>query len=371
MNIIKSKSNPVFHAFLCLCIVFMFLATFSCGRQSNQLFAPSESEPTSTPGPGTTFTVTAPSAGEYEITFQHGSPSQVYSEIYINDKLVDNTSFWLASGGLDTMRSQVKLLPLESGNNVITIIKDDSKLKVTSANLGIKISVDISNFLKAQHVVIPSEVASAFAPLNANVWNHTPIAAADNAEGQYPLIIALHGAGGRGKPFTNLQWRSPVGEINKPGHEQYCKFKIFYPQWKDRDSIWTPEKCNKWLDHMLAYCYNVDETRIYLNGFSLGCKGSWIWANASKERFAAINPCSHSLDNSFIDNLLDVPIKAFRGSADSIANGMENTIQIMNDRGAVDADILIKEGAGHTQYALWNKYIDIIVPWLLSYDNQR
>jgi predicted peptidase len=270
------------------------------------------------------------------------------------------------------MRSQIKLLPLESGNNVITIVKDDSKLKVNSVDIGSKIIYsEISNYLKYQHLVVPQEVASAYWPINDDMRVYQPIDQASTPKGhQYPLIVFLHGAGGRRETgFEKKKWVTPMKNLM---NQNTYRFKIFAPHFVDPDvEVWQVDKLNKWLDHMLAYSYDVDETRIYLNGHSLGGYGTWKWGNANKERFAALLPSGYRLTTSYVNNLLEVPVKAFKGEADSIAYGMEDTIQLMNDRGAVDASIIIKPDGGHSQTWHWNNYLDEICTFMLNYNNQR
>lgn len=67
--------------------------------------------------------------------------------------------------------------------------------------------------------------------------------------------------------------------------------------------------------------YNVDTTRVYLTGESLGGSGTWYLAVKYPGRFAAIAPmCGFTSDNDFtqnnIDRLTGMPIWAFHGCDD-------------------------------------------------------
>jgi hypothetical protein len=70
---------------------------------------------------------------------------------------------------------------------------------------------------------------------------------------------------------------------------------ILVPQ---SNGLWDPGSLDKLLAHVLEKNPTIDSNRIYCNGYSMGGKGTWEWAMASLERFAAI------ISKGFIPDLL-------------------------------------------------------------------
>lgn len=63
---------------------------------------------------------------------------------------------------------------------------------------------------------------------------------------------------------------------------------------------------------------NIDATRLYLTGLSMGGNGTWEMYLRHPEIFAAALPCSGVGDQSKASRILNKPLWAFHGSADPI-----------------------------------------------------
>ncbi|MDH3583032.1 MAG: alpha/beta fold hydrolase, partial [Phycisphaerae bacterium] len=110
-----------------------------------------------------------------------------------------------------------------------------------------------------------------------------------------PLLIYLHGAGGRGKDIAKV--RGQVMGVWR-GIQKFRKSPciVVAPQClrtaKDGlHSTWTAEDLDVLLQHLKA-TLPIDHTRIYLTGNSMGGYGTWAWGAHSPQHFAAIAPIS-------------------------------------------------------------------------------
>ncbi|MBN1818803.1 MAG: prolyl oligopeptidase family serine peptidase, partial [Sedimentisphaerales bacterium] len=104
---------------------------------------------------------------------------------------------------------------------------------------------------------------------------------------QWPLMIFLHGAGERGSDLNKVKVHGPPKLIEQ-GKE--LPFIVVSPQCPT-GQWWTNkvETIMALIDEIVEK-YNVDQSRIYLTGLSMGGFGTWAIASAYPERFAAIVP---------------------------------------------------------------------------------
>jgi predicted esterase len=154
-------------------------------------------------------------------------------------------------------------------------------------------------------------------------WAYTPIGYSDTGPG-YPLLISLHGGSAIGNDLEMLF---------EPTHENPPQlihindwfdlpFIVVSPQLR-RDTAFQHYNEQSWpddlVDEVLEYVkheYNVDSTRIYITGISLGAAGAWCYSIAHPEKVAAIVPMG---GQSFEENacaIEDVGVWAFHGEND-------------------------------------------------------
>ena len=124
----------------------------------------------------------------------------------------------------------------------------------------------------------------------------------------------LHGAGERGSDFsalvrTALPKHIEDGDLDLP-------FVTVCPQCPEER--WWDELALKALLDKVVTDYNIDTTRVYLTGLSMGGRGTWQLANIVADRLAAIAPiCAPFF---FVNAKLfkRLPIWVFHGVMDSI-----------------------------------------------------
>ncbi len=178
-----------------------------------------------------------------------------------------------------------------------------------------------------------------------------------------PLLLFLHGAGERGKGGEELDRVAIHGppKLAKAGKD--LPFIVVSPQapegegWQAIIEAWQPDILNALLDR-LERELNVDKSRVYLTGLSMGGFGSWRFAAANPERFAAVVPiCGGGEPDKMAESLAKVPIWAFHGAKD-------NVVQLEKSQEMVDA---VKAAGGEIKFTV---YPDAgHDSWTATYDN--
>lgn len=153
---------------------------------------------------------------------------------------------------------------------------------------------------------------------------------------KYPLVLFLHGAGERGGD-NRLQF---LRFTTAPFWEKYACY-VLAPQCParppggpDGESVWvqtgfgapshTMKATPSWplglsmelLDKIIAD-NNIDPSRIYITGLSMGGYGTWEILQREQQKFAAAMPVCGGADSSFASKLNHVPLWVFHGSDDT------------------------------------------------------
>lgn len=156
--------------------------------------------------------------------------------------------------------------------------------------------------------------------------SYLPTAYSQDSSRRWPLIICLHGTGGRGNDLNLI--KNDFQTIIVANTDSCI---IIAPQCADF-IFWAD---NNWFDslmHDLKVKYRIDKNRIYLTGASMGGSGIWDLAVRYPNVFAAIAPLCGSASSSYtLDNLSrikEIPVWAFMGLNDLPIRvwGMETTI---------------------------------------------
>jgi predicted peptidase len=137
-----------------------------------------------------------------------------------------------------------------------------------------------------------------------------------NSSRKWPVILFLHGSGERGDDGLK-QSEVGIGAAIRMGSERFPALVVM-PQCKTG---------KHWADEMADYAlnaldqtiknYNVDKSRLYLTGLSMGGYGSWTIGIQHPDMFAAIVPiCGGGDPMPVAQKLKDEPIWVFHGGAD-------------------------------------------------------
>lgn len=152
------------------------------------------------------------------------------------------------------------------------------------------------------------------------LW-YTPKEAKAPGDNRWPLLVFLHGAGERGNDLQKVAVHGPPKLIQN-GKDFPCF--VMSPQCPE-GTTWDIEGLDALLSGVLASA-PIDPRRVYLTGLSMGGYGSWAWAAAHPERFAAIVPICGGGDPISVwlaagprrEHLATLPIWVFHGARDPV-----------------------------------------------------
>jgi predicted peptidase len=144
------------------------------------------------------------------------------------------------------------------------------------------------------------------------------------AAGQpWPLLLFLHGLGECSD--SDLELVKIHGPAKFVDSRPDFPFVVVTPQcpppkreMKDVPTAWKPAQLIQLLDHVTEKL-NIDPTRVYATGLSMGGYGTWRLVAAYPERFAAAVPiCGGGEPDQMAGSLRRVPIWAFHGARDQV-----------------------------------------------------
>lgn len=167
--------------------------------------------------------------------------------------------------------------------------------------------------------------------------------------GKRPLLIYLHGAGETGKEITELMDSDPSVWSREYLEEKDYPFITVTPVTETPG--WNPERLKILVDELLSNRdrFAIDETRIYITGYSMGGFGTFRTAEEYPELFAAIAPVSGGGDPQKAERLKEIPIWAFHGDADDCVpyTCSQESIAAIQTAGNGRARLTTFPGAGH------------------------
>ena len=139
-----------------------------------------------------------------------------------------------------------------------------------------------------------------------------------DANKDYPVIVSLHGAGGKGNNNKKQlkDWNHQLAD------EQRRKDFPCYVVAPQADELWNSGHLRK-IKGVINTLTSVDMSRIYILGHSMGGHGTYIFAQIDPEFFAAAAPSAGSglrRSEPFInpEKIKDLPIWAFHGDKDGV-----------------------------------------------------
>ena len=182
-----------------------------------------------------------------------------------------------------------------------------------------------------------------------------------------PLVIALHGLGGNEDSFFDSYSQLPPQLAEKHGFLMAAPLGYrrdgFYgsnlmgaADAASRRRIEYSEKDVLEVLRLMKATYNVDESRIYLMGHSMGAIGTWALGSKYPELWAGLVAFSGVGAPSLAENMKELPQFVVHGDAD-------NTVNVSGSRNMVAA--LKKLGANVTYIEVpGGSHSDMVVPYL-------
>ena len=139
-----------------------------------------------------------------------------------------------------------------------------------------------------------------------------------DAGNSYPVIVSLHGAGGKGKN-NNKQLKDWNRQLAEESRRKEFPCYVVAPQAAE---LWNADHLKK-IQALIKTLPSVDMDRIYIMGHSMGGHGTYIFIQLAPDYFAAAAPSAGSglkRTEKFIDpaKIKNVPIWAFHGDKDGV-----------------------------------------------------
>jgi len=200
-----------------------------------------------------------------------------------------------------------------------------------------------------------------------------------------PLLITLMGGGEIGDDFSvffnNNSNRSPAWLIDRGDWPADYPFVVVTPQLPRDEAVPNPND-QKWptslIDEVITEVMNnlnIDTSRLYFTGVSLGATGCWDYAAAFPQKVAAMVPMSGPADISTACTIKDIPIWAIHGDNDGLVDPFANSTvdmvdSINNCSGLYQARFDLIPARGHD---IWNDVYPetmglSIFDWLLNFE---
>lgn len=130
-----------------------------------------------------------------------------------------------------------------------------------------------------------------------------------------PLIVFLHGSGEKGTDIELVKVHGPFKYLKTNKLDAF----VLAPQCRI-DDYWDSESLYQLIQKIIKE-NNIDKSRVYLTGLSMGGWGSWNLAFAHPELFACLVPICGFVDRvPMIENckIKDLPTRIFHGLMDDV-----------------------------------------------------
>ncbi len=215
---------------------------------------------------------------------------------------------------LDVEKSKIGLNPGKAGGSIRNFKVWAVKAENDDAGVDEALQEINDRFQKVEVQVIswPQRMGERFGNIKRLAFMAYP---EDRPSGKLPLLISLHGAGGKQMSLEEQLVRS--ARVKGLALAELAGKGLILLEPNSSDS-WDPDTLDLMLDYVLETHPEIDEKRIYVMGHSMGGTGTWNWILKSADRFAAAAPCGFSAGTNpeGVERLVDLPIWGMVGGDD-------------------------------------------------------
>ncbi len=167
-----------------------------------------------------------------------------------------------------------------------------------------------------------------------------------DSQGPTPLLVFLHGRSLSGSDLTLVKKYGVLHEMEKKG--RFVPGYVVGPQVKKGES-WNPDKILLLVEYMIRN-YNIDSSRIYIAGMSLGGYGTLHFAGKYPKKVAAAVALCGGGDVRDGCRLAEVPLWIEHGDQDESVP-LNESIKVANAikacNGGKNLKFIIDQGANH------------------------
>ncbi len=201
-------------------------------------------------------------------------------------------------------------------------------------------------------------------------------------EGQrYPLVVFLHGAGERGEENERQLLYFPEQMVQPNWRSQFPCY-ILAPQcradhkwvnvdWSAKEDPTMPEVASEQLQAVMQMLEvtlaeeQVDRSRVYLTGLSMGGFGTFDLALRLPRTFAAIAPVCGAGDVTQLGQIAEIPAWVIHGDADTVVLPERSRSAVDALRKAGGRPVYLElPGVGHNSWTPGYGDLDGVVPWM-------
>ncbi|GAA4430987.1 dienelactone hydrolase family protein [Bremerella cremea] len=170
----------------------------------------------------------------------------------------------------------------------------------------------------------------------------------------WPLVLFLHGAGERGDDLSKVKKHGPPKLVE---NGQEFPFIMIAPQCP-QGTWWITEDLVALMDHIVEI-HNVDESRVYVTGLSMGGRGTWQVAGAMSDKLAAIAPICGPSQVEVVEKIVNIPTWVFHGAKDPVVKVSQSEEMVK----------LLKEKGGNPKLTIYPEALHD--SWTETYDNEE
>jgi predicted esterase len=195
----------------------------------------------------------------------------------------------------------------------------------------------------------------------------------DEPGAEFPLVLFLHGAGERGDDNLAQVTSHINGLIDATQSERFASF-LLAPQvpsgqsWTGGGNLLAPAmQLTTEIIAQLETQYQVDPSRRYVTGLSMGGFGTFDVIAKRPDMFAAAAPMSGGGSTSRAADMADVPLWAFHGDRDTTVpvSATRNMIQALVDVGS--DPIYLESDGGHNIWGpIYQDPHDELYAWMFE-----
>ena len=226
----------------------------------------------------------------------------------------------------------------------------------------------------------PSELHEKLGKMKKVAFVARPV---EKIAGKLPLLISLHGGGQRWWDLSlqeQLAISAPGGPFEKKrGFKKLRGYDLAELAGKgmillepNTAGLWEADSLDTMLDYVLENFPEIDKDRVYVMGYSMGGKGTWVWINESADRFAAAAPCgAGGSDADDVKKLAKLPIWAMVGGDDgNRTTGVKKMVERLKAAGNVNVKHTEFEGMDHSAGTAVFSSVEL-VEWMLGFSKGK
>ena len=188
-----------------------------------------------------------------------------------------------------------------------------------------------------------------------------------DTETKWPVIFFFHGIGEIGSDLNKIVPYGPLRYINKGGKLDAIVIAPQCPEgshWADDNR--EENKLVKFVPQMTEQ-YNIDTSRMYLTGLSMGGRCTWKLALAMPDTFAAIAVICGRTNTYEFENFKNMPIWMFHGLQDGTVDfkNINSILTRLHEKEHMYYKLTVLP---HGSHEIWHSIYDSpeIYEWLLS-----